>query len=322
MSNNQELIELFIEKIRAEDGLSNNTALSYKTDLELFVKFLELQKNKVIEVDLAILRKYLLSLDRQGLRASSVSRKISCLKNFYKFLCQENLLQKNPTAELESPKKEQKLPKFLTEAEIFKMLEVTNSDNSEFGIKLATMLEIMYSAGLRVSELVSLPISSLAFDGKEIRNFLLIKGKGGKERIAPLNKASIVILNKYLAIREQIGAKDNKWLFIGNSRSSKTKDINYLNKKMQFCTKHLTRQRFHGMLKELAIKVGIDPKRVHPHVIRHSFATHLLNNGIDLRLLQELLGHSDITTTEIYTHIMNSKLKQILEQHHPLAKSS
>ena len=318
--NNQELILLFIEKIKAEDGLSINTALSYQRDLELFVKFLNEIKINILEVDLTILRKYLLDLDMQGLRSSSISRKISCLKNFYKFLLQENLLKINPTSELESPKKERHLPKFLNEQEILKLLEAVNNDESEFGLKLATMLEIMYSAGLRVSELVSLPFSCLAFDDGEIRNYLIIKGKGGKERIAILNNATIKILKKYLLFREAVGLKDSKWLFVGNARSSKTKDIGDLSKKTRFSLKHITRQRFHGMLKELAYKVGIDASRVHPHVIRHSFATHLLNNGIDLRILQELLGHSDITTTEIYTHIINAKLKQIVEKHHPLAK--
>jgi integrase/recombinase XerD len=317
---NQELILLFIEKIKAEDGLSINTALSYQRDLELFVKFLNEIKINILEVDLTILRKYLLDLDMQGLRSSSISRKISCLKNFYKFLLQENLLKINPTSELESPKKERHLPKFLNEQEILKLLEAVNNDESEFGLKLATMLEIMYSAGLRVSELVSLPFSCLAFDDGEIRNYLIIKGKGGKERIAILNNATIKILKKYLLFREAVGLKDSKWLFVGNARSSKTKDIGDLSKKTRFSLKHITRQRFHGMLKELAYKVGIDASRVHPHVIRHSFATHLLNNGIDLRILQELLGHSDITTTEIYTHIINAKLKQIVEKHHPLAK--
>ena len=318
--NNQELIILFIEKIKAEDGLSINTALSYQRDLELFVKFLNDVKIEIIKVDLLILRKYLSSLDKQGLKSSSVSRKMSCLKNFYKFLLQENFLNVNPTSELESPKKERHLPKFLNEEEILKLLEVVNKDESEFGLKLATMLEIMYSAGLRVSELVSLKFSCLAFDDDEIRNYLMIKGKGEKERIVVLNKATIKILKKYLLFREAIGLKDSKWLFVGNARSSKTKDLNDLEKKTRFSLKHITRQRFHGMLKELAHKVGIDPSRVHPHVIRHSFATHLLNNGIDLRLLQELLGHSDITSTEIYTHIMNTKLRQIVEEHHPLSK--
>lgn len=322
ISKNKELIELFIEKIRSEDGLSENTSLSYRRDLELFLIFLDQEKINILEVDLSILRKYLLDLDNQALKSSSILRKISCIKNFYKFLLQENLIKENPASEIESPKKSRKLPKYLTQEEILKMLTEVNNDQSEFGLKLATMLEIMYSAGLRVSELVSLPYFALSFNDQEIRNYLIIKGKGQKERIAPLNNATIAILKKYLALRKKIAIDDSKWLFVGNARSSKTKNIKDSIKKGNFSQKHITRQRFHGMLKELAIKVGIDPTRVHPHVIRHSFATHLLNNGIDLRHLQELLGHSDITTTEIYTHIMSKKLKQIIDTHHPLAKSS
>lgn len=321
--NNQELIISFIEKIKAEDGLSINTALSYQKDLELFDKFLQKKSLFGFEHDKQVVIEYLFDLDRSGLKTSSVARKISCLKSFYKFLEQERVVKKNPVFEIESVKREKKLPKYLTEQEIFKMLETVNLDQSEFGIKLATMLEIMYSAGLRVSELVSLKISDLNFENNQLKNYLIVKGKGGKERIAGLNKASLKILEKYLTLRNEIGLSDCKWLFVGNTRSCKTIksknkivkiDIKNLNK-----VKHLTRQRFHSMLKELAIKAEIEPSRVHPHVIRHSFASHLLNNGIDLRLLQELLGHSDIATTEIYTHIMDNKLKQVLEENHPLA---
>ena len=162
------------------------------------------------------------------------------------------------------------------------------------------MLEILYAAGLRVTELVSLPITAINREGETLRNYLLVKGKGSKERIAPLNKAAITKLLEFLDKRE-----DSPWLFAGHSPS-----------------KHLTRQGFHKMLKELALKAGIDPARVHPHVIRHSFATHLLNNGVDLRVLQELLGHSDISTTEIYTHILDSKLRDLVFTHHPLGKTS
>lgn len=315
--NNQNFIISFLEKIKAEDGLSENTTISYAKDLELFNKFLISKNTELISCSNQDIKDYLHYLHTTKLRSSSISRKISCLKNFFKFLENENLIKDNPTHSLQSPKRESKLPKFLHEEEIFKMLNFINNDQSVFGLKLATMLEMLYSAGLRVSELVSLPTSAIQFEGDKIRNHIIIKGKGGKERIAPLNKATQKILLRYLEMCKENGFDKSKWLFVGVTRASKKNNKN-LNKKIDISYPHITRQRFHQMLKELAVKVGIDQSRVHPHVIRHSFATHLLNSGADLRILQELLGHSDISTTEIYTHIMDSKLHELVFKHHPL----
>ena len=189
------------------------------------------------------------------------------------------------------------------------------------------MLEIIYAAGLRVTELVSLPISAIQESGDEniLKNYLIVKGKGSKERLAPLNKSALKMLLEYLQWRKKMGHEKSKWLFVGTSRASKKSlsknSIDKENGEDVAAYSHITRQRFHQMLKELAVKAKVDPARVHPHVIRHSFATHLLNNGVDLRLLQELLGHSNISTTEIYTHIMDSKLQELVFKHHPLAKN-
>lgn len=315
-------ISNFLEKLKAEDGLSHNTTLSYGKDLELFARFLAPKEISFEKTSIDDLKDYLYELHKKDLRSASVARKISTLKNFYKFLINENLIKENPTLYLESPKQDTKLPKFLSEIEIFKMLDFINSDKSEFGVKLSCMLEILYSAGLRVSELVSIPMSaiqrSIAEDGsKTLRNYLIIQGKGNKERIAPLNKSTIKLLMEYIYLRQKLGQKNSKWLFVGNIRASK-KNGELLQRKNTISDTHLTRQRLHQMLKELAKKVAIDPSRVHPHVIRHSFASHLLNSGVDLRVLQELLGHSDISTTEIYTHILDSKLKDLVLNHHPL----
>ena len=295
----------FLIKLQTEDGLALNTIAAYGKDLELFEKFLDVEKLTLKQVTTKILKDYLFSLHQQKLKATSVARKISCLKNFFKFLVNENFIKNNPATNLQTPKREAKIPKFLSEEEIFKLLSAAESD-----LKLSCMLEILYAAGLRVTELVSLPVSLIQREGETLRNYLLVKGKGGKERIAPLNKAAIVKLLEYLKEREdfQENSQGNSqgnsfWLFPGNSPS-----------------KHLTRQGFHKMLKGLARKAKIDPERVHPHVIRHSFATHLLNSGVDLRVLQELLGHSDISTTEIYTHILDSKLRDLVFAHHPLSK--
>lgn len=317
-------VENFLEKLKAEDGLSANTIMSYGKDLELFAKFLIKKNLNVESVNSDKIKDYLYELYRQNLRSSSISRKISCLKNFFRFLESENLIKTNPTIYLQTPKRDKKLPDFLSENEIFKLLNFVDSDKSEFGIKLSCMMELLYASGLRVTELVSLPISAIQeIDDekgeKTLRNYLIVKGKGNKERIAPINKSAIRKLIEYLQLRQKLGHKNSKWLFVGKVRAKKT-ECEKRSKFTDFST-HLTRQRLHQMLKELAAKVGIDPSRIHPHVIRHSFATHLLNSGIDLRLLQELLGHSDISTTEIYTHILDSKLRDLVLNHHPLAKN-
>ncbi len=322
--NNQNQISNFLEKLRAEDGLSLNTILSYGKDLELFNRHIEPKKLSFNEVTPQILSDYLYELHKENLRSASVARKISALKNFFRFLENENLVKTNPTLNLQTPKPDAKLPKFLTEEEVFKMLDFINRDKSEFGIKLSCMLEVLYCAGLRVSELVSIPISALQKEtdanGKEtLRNYLIVNGKGNKERIAPLNQSAIKMLLEYLQLRKDLGQEKSKWLFTGIIRSSK-KSGEVKQRTIKFADEHLTRQRLHQMLKELAAKVGINPSKVHPHVIRHSFASHLLNSGVDLRILQELLGHSNISTTEIYTHILDSKLRDLVFKHHPLAK--
>ena len=318
------LVANFLDKIRAEDGLSLNTILSYGKDLELFCKFLAAKKISLQAVNADEIKDYFYDLHSQDLRSASVSRKVSCLKNFYRFLESENLITVNPALYLVGQKKDAKLPKFLSEEEVFKLLDFTNRDKSEFGIKLSCMLEILYSAGLRVTELVSLPISAIQkLDGENgqetLRNYLIVKGKGSKERVAVLNKSAIKMLLEYLDLRQKMGQEKSKWLFVGTVRTSK-KMGEIRERNFEIADTHLTRQRFNQMLKELAVKVGIDSSRVHPHVIRHSFATHLLNNGVDLRVLQELLGHSNISTTEIYTHILDSKLRELVFKHHPLNK--
>ncbi len=334
------LIENFLQKLRSEDGLAINTISSYKKDLELFEIFLKDKKISLERSELEDFKQYLHLLYNKNLKSASISRKISCFKNFFQFLENEKIITKNPTINLETPKKDFKLPKALGEEEMFKLLDCANKDQSENGLRLACMLEVLYAAGLRVSELVSLPKNAIQFD----KNYLIVKGKGSKERIAPLNGSAQSILKKYLKICDQ---NDSKWLFYGaknihraknpfgsnyekipqndqnNTKNGKNqqKNTDFSIKSLKLQDKHITRQGFHGLLKQLAIKAGIDPTRVHPHVIRHSFASHLLNNGADLRILQELLGHSDISTTQIYTHILDSKLKDIVFKHHPLAKT-
>jgi integrase/recombinase XerD len=320
---NSNHINNFLQKIRAENGLAKNTVLSYGKDLEMLEIFLKSNQISFENCSKEILKKYFNEDQQQNLKNSSVSRKISCFKHFFNFLEQENIIKINPVLEIHNPKHHKILPKFLSEDEVTKMLNILLNDKSEFGIKLSCMLEILYSAGLRVSELVNLPISSVQFKDSQIDDFLIIKGKGNKERIAPLNQTSKIILTKYLILRKNVGLDYSKWLFVGNFRSSKKPNLIKIHKinSKAFADKPLSRQRFNKMLKELALKAKIEPSRVHPHVFRHSFATHLLNNGVDLRVLQELLGHSDISTTEIYTHVSENKLREAVLNHHPLSKN-
>jgi len=298
---NLNLIEIFLDKINAEDGLAKNTILSYRKDLELLEKFLISRKKTLKNCDEFDLKEYLKNLHLKNIKTSSSSRKISCFKNFFNFLSDEKIIAQNITENIETPKKNLKLPKMLSEDEVEKLISVAYQEN----LRTACMLEILYSSGLRVSELVSLSISSIQNE----KDYLIVKGKGNKERIAPLNEAAKNVLQKYLAQRNCGANANSKWLFIGKNLKEK-KDS------------HITRQGFHKALKDIASKAEINPQKVHPHIIRHSFASHLLNRGIDLRVLQELLGHSDISTTQIYTHILDSKLKDIVFKKHPLSKKN
>jgi len=260
---------------------------------------------------------FLAFLDKNNISTSTICRKIATFRNFFKFLEIEKIIQQNPAKNLIIPKKNQKIPKFLSEKEILTLLNFAHNDNSEFGIRIACMLEILYAAGLRVSELVSLPINVIGKINQNnkitLKNHLIIKGKGNKERIVPLSSKSLEILAKYLNLRDKMGSSHSKYLFPGIIRASKKEKI--IMRDTLALDSHITRQRFHQMLKELAQKTNIDPDRVSPHIIRHSFATHLLNNGVDLVILQELLGHSDISTTQIYTHIIESKLQKLIKKH-------
>lgn len=300
---NENIIAVFLDKIGAEDGLSKNTILSYQKDLQLLEEFLISKKTALVKASSDDLRKFLIHLHNKNLRSTSISRKISCFKNFYRFLHDDKIIESNPTTNLETPKAQMKLPKMLSEEEILRLLEASSQDDSIKLVRLNCMLEILYSSGLRVSELVSLPLSSIQND----KEYLIVKGKGNKERIAVLNASALKAIKKYLAMRNSSSHKNSVWMFVGNSLKG-NHDV------------HMTRQGFHKALKELARLANIDEDKVHPHVIRHSFASHLLNRGADLRVLQELLGHSDISTTQIYTHVLDSKLKDLVFNKHPLAK--
>jgi len=322
-SNYSKFINIFLNKIRSEDGLAKNTLISYGKDLQKLEIFLNKSNINIELANKQNIQDYLRSKELESFTASSIQRKISCFKNFYSFLENENYTQINPLMKIKSPKRSKNIPKFLTENEIKILLDLLLKDSSEFGIKLSCMLEILYSAGLRVSELVNLEVASIKFIDNKIDDYLIIKGKGRKERIAPLNNTAKIMLKRYLLLRKQVGLDYSKFLFVGNFRSCKSpnKILKHNPAIYNFVDKPLSRQRFNKMLKELAVKANIDPSRIHPHVFRHSFATHFLNRGVDLRVLQELLGHADISTTEIYTSVLQNKINEAIFNHHPLSKN-
>lgn len=307
MENNY--IESFLEMMAAERGASSNTISSYKRDLLDFSAYIT-KKDKdlsVTAIDLNLLKSYISSLSEAGLSAATVARRISGIKQFFQFLYSDGIIKDNPAVNLESPKKASSLPKYLDENEVKILIDTAHADKSKDGIRLAALLEILYASGLRVTELIKL--KTTAFQKKMSHGddvvFLNVRGKGNKERVVPLNPAAIDSLMEYLRNYKAFLGRNEKsdWLFPSRGKEG-----------------HLTRQRLGQMLKDLAIKAGIDPEKVSPHVLRHSFASHLLSNGMDLRMLQELLGHSDISTTQVYTHISNKKLKSLVEEKHPLAK--
>lgn len=294
-------LENFLEMLAAERGSSLNTLAAYKFDLENFIEFIH--PLSIEKVTLQDLRNYIQFLKKQDYSSRSINRKISSLKQFYLFLFSEELIHDNPTLDLDLQKQAKTLPKYLSIEEIEKLFKNLLASEAPEDIRLGCMLAIMYSSGLRVSELVGLQIANFEND----QPIFKVVGKGNKERLAILNEQAQKLLNQYLKIREFFIPKNQthycKWLFPSDSKEG-----------------YITRQRFGQLLKELSINSGLDPNKVSPHVLRHSFASHLLANGADLRSIQELLGHRSISTTQIYTHLANDKLKQVIDNYHPLAK--
>jgi integrase/recombinase XerD len=303
-------IEMFLEMMMAERGAAGNTISAYQRDLDEFHSFLNPRKINIIEAQTEDIRAFFKTLSSSGLAASTIARKLSSIKQFYKFLCVDEFIKENPSLVMDAPKQGKSLPKYLSENQVTSLLKTAANDTSIEGLRLTALLEVLYASGLRVSELVSMKMSNLQkinIDDKiSLRNFIIVKGKGNKERLVPLNNSAIKALQNYLPLRDHFfNLKNNEYLFPSSSKEG-----------------YLTRQRLHQLLKALATKSNIDAALVSPHVLRHSFASHLLNNGADLRVLQELLGHSDISTTQIYTHILSERMKKLVLEHHPLASNS
>ncbi|MEN3350925.1 MAG: integrase/recombinase XerD [Bradyrhizobium sp.] len=308
------LIALFLDMLAAEQGAGANTLDAYRRDLTDFSDYLARSGANFTSADTEALRGYLADLDTRGFKSSSVARRLSAMRHLYRFLLNERIRDDDPAAILSGPKRGRGLPKVLSIADVDRMLsrakELTQTDVSPAqrvrALRLYCLLEVLYATGLRVSELVSLPTSAARRDARMI----VVRGKGNKERLVPLNDASRQAMADYLAAMEVMQpekkkAAPSKWLFPSFGESG-----------------HLTRQHFARDLKELAAASGLAPRLVSPHVLRHAFASHLLHNGADLRIVQTLLGHTDISTTQIYTHVVEERLKSLVRDLHPLAEKA
>jgi integrase/recombinase XerD len=295
------LVERFLEMLMAERNSAPNTQEAYRRDLADLSGYLARRRKVPADADAGALRGYLSALAHAGMAPRSQARKLSALRQFYKFLAAEGLRPDDPTATLDSPRLGRSLPKLLDEQEVRALIEAARAmPAGAERSRIVLLLELLYGAGLRVSELVGLPLAAVLRQAK----VLVLRGKGGKERMVPLGEPVRAALADYLAERDffLVKARPSPWLFA--SRGAKG---------------HLTRQRLTQLLKSLAPAAGIEPSRLSPHVLRHAFATHLLDHGADLRSVQKMLGHADIATTQIYTHVAGDRLSRLVEAHHPLA---
>jgi integrase/recombinase XerD len=304
------LVENFLEMMSAERGASINTLAAYRRDLVDAEGAFFGRKSSLRDADATDIKRYLSSISQAGLAASSQARKLSSLRQFYVFLYNEGIRGDDPTNSIDAPKRGRLLPKVLSAGDVAKLIgaaraQADNPKSVEEGARLLCMVEVLYAAGLRVTELVALPLAAVR--GKQ--GFLYVRGKGDKERIAPLNPSAREAIDAYLKIRG-VFIPDNtkgesRYLFPSRGESG-----------------HITRRRCHQLLKGLAVKAGVDPEKLSPHVLRHAFATHLVEGGADLRSVQMMLGHADIGTTQIYTHVAGDRLRATVQQAHPLARKA
>ncbi len=302
-------IEAFLEMAAAERGLARNSLDAYRRDLACFAAHLASSRVALEDAKPESIREFLAAQRRSGVAARTASRRLSCLRQFYRFLLTDGRREDDPTATVDSPALPRTLPGVLSEEEVESLLAAAcpQDDEAEMsskreadGLRLRAMIELLYGSGLRVSELVSLPLHAVSAETRT----LLVRGKGDKERLVPLGAPARRALEAYLAVRDRhlAAGAPSRWLFPSRGASG-----------------HLTRHRLAQMLKTLARAAGIEPVRVSPHALRHAFASHLLANGADLRAVQKMLGHADIATTEIYTHVLDERLRRLVEAGHPLA---
>ncbi|MCD4510349.1 site-specific tyrosine recombinase XerD [Brucella pseudogrignonensis] len=300
-------IENFLEMMSAERGAAGNTLESYRRDLEAAADVMQTRGVNLAEAKTEDVRHVLNGMSNEGFAATSQARRLSALRQFFRFLYSEGFRQDDPTGVIDAPKKQKPLPKIMSVENVGRLLDRADLEAREASepaerikaLRLHALLETLYATGLRVSELVTLPVSVARTDHR----FLIVRGKGSKERMVPLSQKAREALQNFLSLRDSLpGYDDNPWLFPAFSESG-----------------HLARQVFARELKGLAARTGLSSASISPHVLRHAFASHLLQNGADLRTVQQLLGHSDISTTQIYTHVLEERLHKLVSEHHPLA---
>jgi len=292
---------MFLEMMVVERGAGPNTLDAYRRDIADYRASLAAANRDIEQATESDVRDFMSQLARRGMAPTTAARRLSAVRQLYRFLMLEGVLDTDPTIHVDRPKKGRPLPKLLSVDEVGALIGAAFERDGVEGIRLQALLELIYAAGLRVSELISLPLSGIADD----RRSLYVRGKGGKDRRVPIGRAASRALAGWLAVRDATVATpaSKRFLFPSRGRSG-----------------HLTRQRFNQLLDQLAIDAGLDPMRISPHVLRHAFATHLLEGGADLRAVQKMLGHADITTTEIYTHVQTERLSELVHKHHPMAK--
>lgn len=309
MATDRHWVSNFLEAQAAELGASQNTLSAYARDLDDFCTWLTGQKSSLADAGQNDVEAYLVWCVAQGLAKSTRARRLSAIKQLYRFAFEERLREDNPAIRIKGPGRDQRLPKTLSEVEVDRLLDAARQSarNARDRTRNTCLMELLYATGMRVSELVSLPVAAARGDPR----MLLIRGKGGKERMVPLSPPAREALTVWLEIRDEAedaartkGTSQSAFLFPSKGKLG-----------------HLTRHRFYMLIKELSAFAGVSPAKVTPHTLRHAFATHLLANGADLRAIQTLLGHADVATTEIYTHVLDERLKDLVLEHHPLAKA-
>jgi integrase/recombinase XerD len=295
-------VEAFLEMMAVERAAAKNTLVAYGKDLADAQGFLAARGCDLASADAEAVEAYFAALGARGLSPATAARRRAAVRQFYRFVLGEGWRQDDPSRRVDAPKKGRPLPKVLSREEMDRLIAAAGARDGAQGLRLACMVELAYASGLRISELTALPLSVLARDPA----YLIVKGKGGKERLAPLNEAARAAVKTYLEARKAFlpkGDAANPWLFPSRGKGGR-----------------LTPRRFAQLLDEAAADAGIDPAKVSPHVLRHAFATHLLEGGADLRVVQKLLGHADIATTQIYTHVTGDRLAEVVKSKHPLAR--
>ncbi|GGL74788.1 site-specific tyrosine recombinase XerD [Wenxinia marina] len=297
-------ISVFLEAQAAEAGAARNTLLAYGRDLKDAAGWLAHRRASFATAAQSDIEDYLVSCEAEGLSRATRARRLSAIRQLYRFAFDEGWRNDNPAIRLSGPGKDKRLPKTLTEDEATRLIDAAREGRE--AVRDTCLMELLYATGLRVTELVSLPVAAVRGDPR----MLLVKGKGGKERMVPLSGPARAALAEWLIRRDAAedaarakGRPASRFLFPSTGREG-----------------HLTRHRFHALIKELAVRAGVSPAKVSPHTLRHAFATHLLAHGADLRAIQTLLGHADVSTTEIYTHVLDARLRELVTRHHPLAR--